>query len=405
MANFTYKAQKEDGSKITGSIVANSSNAAALQLEELGYIPISINEKKERSLPDLNLLLTPVKAEDIIFFTRQLRTVVKSGIPLLAGLEAISEQTENRRLKKIISEVCCEVDQGKSFSEALSKFPQVFSEVYRNMVYTGEMSGNLQNILERLILVLEFNRKTKDNLKAAMRYPLIVVIALCIAFSFLVTLVVPKFAKIFAGSQMDLPFPTRVLIGINYMVQNYWYYIIGGIVFGTIFLILFIRTKSGRVAFDRTILNIPILGPVFLKIYMSRFSYMLEALSRSGVPIVNALEIVSVTIGNEYVAGKVRVMAEKVNTGRRISDTIRESGVFPPLVYRMISTGEDAGSLDEMLHEVADYYAGETDYTVSRLSSYIEPVLTIALGLMVLFMALAIFLPWWDMIKVFKGGG
>lgn len=404
MANFTYKAQKEDGSKITGSIVASSSNAAAVQLEELGYIPIAINEKKERSLPDLNLFLTPVNAEDLIFFTRQLRTVVKSGIPLLAGLEAISEQTENSRLKKIISEICCEVDQGKSFSEALSKFPQVFSEVYRNMVYTGEMSGNLQNILERLILVLEFNRKTKDNLKAAMRYPLIVVIALCIAFSFLVTLVVPKFAKIFAGSQMDLPFPTRVLIGINYMVQNYWYYIIGGIVFGTIFLLLFIRNKSGRVAFDRTLLNIPILGPVFLKIYMSRFSYMLEALSRSGVPIVNALEIVSDTVGNEYIAGKVRGMAEKVNTGRRISDTIRESGVFPPLVYRMISTGEDAGSLDEMLHEVADYYAGETDYTVSRLSSYIEPVLTIALGLMVLFLALAIFLPWWDMIKVFKGG-
>jgi len=405
MANFTYKAQKEDGSKITGSIVANSSNAAAVQLEELGYIPIAINEKKDRALPDLNLLLTSVKAEDLIFFTRQLRTVIKSGIPLLAGLEAISEQTENRSLKKIISEVCCEVDQGKSFSEALSKYPQVFSEVYRNMVYTGEMSGSLQHILERLILVLEFNRKTKDNLKAAMRYPLIVVIALCTAFSFLVTLVIPKFASIFAGSQMHLPFPTRVMLGINYMVQNYWYYLIGGIVFGAIFLIIFIRTKSGRVAFDRTILNIPIIGPVLLKIYMSRFSYMLEALSRSGVPIVNALEIVSNTVGNEYIAGKVKGMAEKVNTGRRISDTIRESGVFPPLVYRMISTGEDAGSLDEMLHEVADYYAGETDYTVSRLSSYIEPVLTIALGLMVLFMALAIFLPWWDMIKVFKGGG
>jgi len=405
MATFTYKAQKEDGSKITGSIVANSSNAAAVQLEELGYVPISINEKKDRSFTNLNLSMTPVKDEDLIFFTRQLRAVIKSGIPILAGLEAISEQTENKRLKKIISEICCEVDQGNSFSAALSKYPQVFSEVYRNMVCTGEVSGNLQNILERLILVLEFNRKTKDNLKAAMRYPLIVVIALCTAFSFLVTMVIPKFATIFAGSEMELPLPTRVMLGINFMVQNYWYYIIGGVAIGAVFLILFVRTKSGRVAFDRTILNIPILGAVFLKIYMSRFSYMLEALSRSGVPIVNALETVSNTVGNEYIAGKIRVMAEKVNTGRRVSDTIKESGVFPPLVYRMISTGEDAGSLDEMLHEVADYYAGETDYTVNRLSSYIEPVLTIALGVMVLFMALAIFLPWWDMIKVFKGGG
>jgi type II secretory pathway component PulF len=152
-------------------------------------------------------------------------------------------------------------------------------------------------------------------------------------------------------------------------------------------------------------LKIPVLGSVFLKIYMSRFSYMLEALSRSGVTIVNALEIASGTIGNEYIATKIKEMAEKVNSGKKISDSIRDSGVFPPLVYRMISTGEDANSMEEMLHEVADYYAGETEYTVNRLSSYIEPILTVALGLMVLFIALAIFLPWWDMIKVFRGGG
>lgn len=404
MATFTYKAHKEDGSKISGSIVANSSNAAAIQLEELGYTPITINEKKETSLKDLNLLFAQVKSEDLIFLTRQLRTVIKSGIPLLAGLEAISEQTENKKLKRVISEVCCDVDQGTSFSTALSKHPGIFSEVYRNMVYTGEMGGNLPNILERLICVLEFNRKTKDNIKAAMRYPLMVIIALCLAFSILVTFVVPKFAMIFKNSKMLLPLPTRVMLGINYVVQNYGYHVIGGIALVALLLVLYIRTKSGRIVCDRMLLKIPILGPVFLKIYMSRFSYMLEALSRSGVPIVQAMETVSGTIGNEYIACKIKDMAEKVSAGRRISETIRETGIFPPLVYQMIATGEEAGSLDEMLHEVADYYSGETDYTVSRLSSYIEPVLTVALGIMVLFIALAIFLPWWDMIQVFKGG-
>ncbi|MGA1840792.1 MAG: type II secretion system F family protein [bacterium] len=404
MITFNYKAQTEDGSKISGTIVANSSNTAAIQLEELGYIPLSITEKKDGFLQNLDLAFLKVKAEDLIFFTRQLRTIIKSGIPLLSGLEAISEQTENKKLKKVISDVCCEVDQGNSLSSALSKYPRVFSDVYHNMVHTGEMGGNLKSILEQLILVLEFNRKTTDNLKSAMRYPLMVIIALCTAFFFLVTFVIPKFSKIFASSKMNLPFPTRIMIGTNYVVQNYWFLLIGGIGLGAILFCLYIRTETGQITWDRARLKIPILGPVFLKIYMSRFSYMLEALSRSGVPIVHALETVSGAIGNEYIAIKINEMAKKLNAGRKISDSVRESGIFPPLVYRMISTGEDTGTLDEMLHEVAEFYSGETEYTVSRLSSYIEPVLTIVLGIMVLFMALAIFLPWWDMIKVFRGG-
>jgi type II secretory pathway component PulF len=404
MITFNYKAHTEDGSKISGTITANSTNAAATQLEELGYIPLSITEKKEGLIQNLDMAFLKVKTEDLIFFTRQLRTIIKSGIPILSGLEAISEQTENKKLKKIISEVCCEVDQGSSLSSALSKHPGVFSEVYRNMVYTGEMGGNLKSILEQIILVLEFNRKTTDNLKSAIRYPLMVIISLCTAFFFLVTFVIPKFSRIFQSSNMHLPLPTRILIVINYVVQNYWHILIGGIVLGAMFIYLFIRSRSGRIIWDRVRLKIPILGPVFLKIYMSRFSYMLEALSRSGVPIVQSLETVSGAVGNEYIAIKIKEMSKKLSAGRKISDSVKESGIFPPLVYRMISTGEDTGSLDEMLHEVAEFYSGETEYTVSRLSSYIEPVLTVALGIMVLFMALAIFLPWWDMIKVFKGG-
>ena len=404
MPTFTYKAQTEGGFPVSGTIEARSPSAAAIQLDSMGYLPISITEKKTFSFDDLIVRFERVRAEDLIFFTRQLLTVIKSGIPLLSGLKALEQQTENRKLKKVISIVCKDVDQGKSFSVALSRHPDVFPELYVNMIDAGEIGGTLDNVLERLILMLEFSRKTSSSLKAAMRYPLFVVIALCVAFGIVVTFVIPKFTVIFEQSTAKLPIPTRIMILLNFVVQNYWYYVLLGIVFLATAFYIYIRTESGRLNWHHLKLKIPILGQIFLKIYMSRFSSMLETLSRSGVAIDVALGVVSRTIGNEYIALKIREITEKVKEGRGITNALRESEVFPPLVIRMVFTGEEAGSLDDMLAEVTNYYEREIDYSVSRLSSYIEPILTVGLGLMVLFLALAIFMPWWDMIKVFRGG-
>lgn len=404
MPHFYYKAQSEDGSYVSGVMEVGSPIIVATELGERGYIPISIKEKKGLLLSKLDFSFERIRLEDLIFFTRQLRALIKSGIPILSGLKAIAEQTDNKRLKIIILEVCNDLDQGISLSSALSRHPKVFNKIYSNMVYTGEMGGNLQDILERLVYVLEFNRKTVENLKAAIRYPIIVIVTLCTAFAFLVTFVLPKFAVIFESSKVALPLPTRIMMNINFSVQNYWYYLLGIIALLVVSFFLYTSTKFGRLNWDHFKLKIPILGLLLLKIYMSRFSAMLEALIRSGVPIVNALEIVSGTIGNEYIAMKVKEISEKVKTGRGIAEVIRESEVFPPLVVQMVLTGEKAGSLDDMLQEVSDYYEKEIDYAVSRLSSYIEPILTVTLGIMVLFFALAIFLPWWDMIKVFQGG-
>ncbi len=393
MSTFRYKAQAEDGSYISGSIEAGSSSLAAFQLEDQGYTPVSIFEKKGLSFSDLNLVFTRVKSEDLIFFTRQLFTTIKSGIPLLSGLEAIGEQTDNKRLKEVIAVVHSDVDQGSRLSDALSRHPGVFSKIYTNMIYSAEVSGRLQDVLERVILMLEFNRKTMDDLKTAMRYPLMVITAICTAFSFLVTFVIPKFSLVFKGSKMQLPYPTRVMLSINYIVQNYWFYVLGGIALGVIFLFLYIRTESGRLAWHRTKIKIPILGPVLLKIYMSRFCNIFETLTRSGVPIVNALETLSEAIGNEYIGIKIREIAEKVSEGRKLADTFRESQVFPPLVVHMISTGEEAGALDEMLEKVATFYEDAVDNSVDNLSALMEPIIMSVLGVLVGGLMIAMYLP------------
>ncbi len=374
-----------------------------MQLDGMGYVPISISEKKTFIFDDLASRFEKVKTEDLIFFTRQLYTVIKAGISLLSGLKALEEQTENKELKNVLSMVARDIDRGRSFSDSLSAHPGVFNELYVNMIEAGEIGGSLDEILERLILMLEFSRKTSANLKAAIRYPIMVVVSLFVAFGVIITFVIPKFAVIFEASTVELPIPTRVMMFINFLVQNYWYY--GLFITGSLVAAFYLYTsrESGRLQWDYLKLKIPILGNIFLKIYMSRFSSMLETLSRSGTSIVMSLEIVSRTIGNVYIAHKINGIAEQVKIGKGITNSLRESKIFPPLVIQMVQTGEETGALDEMLGEITTYYEREIDYTVSRMSSYIEPILTVGLGIMVLFIALAIFLPWWDMMEAFKG--
>lgn len=403
MPIYSYKAVAADGSSVTGTIEADSQHLAAMQIDNMEYIPISISEKKGVFLDELALKLERVKIDDLIFLTRQLYTVIKAGIPLLAGLKALEQQTENKKLKKTLGIVAKDVDRGKSFSESLALHPDVFSELYINMIEAGEVGGSLEEILERLILMLEFTRKTNSNLKAAVRYPIMVVCSLCAAFGVIITFVIPKFAVIFEKSTVGLPLPTRIMMLINFLVQNYWHYGLLTIVSLVTAFFLYKRLESGKIQLDYLKLKIPILGDVFLKIYMSRFASMLETLSRGGTSIVSALEIVSRIIGNEYIAQKIRKISEQVTTGKGITNSLKESKIFPPLVLHMVLTGEETGALDDMLAEITSYYEREIDYTVSRMSSYIEPILTVGLGVMVLFIALAIFMPWWDMMEAFKG--
>ncbi len=405
MATYSYKGVTGTGVAVRGQVQAESAALAAAELSGMGYIPVSISEKKESPLDELAAhLWNRVDPDQIIFFTRQLFTIIKSGIPLLSGLGALEQTMEDKRMREVVAAVRKDVDQGKRFSAALSKHPAVFPELYVNMVDCGEMGGFLEETLLRLIRALEFNRKTRTNVKSALRYPLMVVSGLGIAFVVIVTLVIPRFAVIFEKSNMALPLPTRVMIGLNYVVQGYWYLVLLVMAALTGAFISYVRTDSGRLEWDHFKLKMPILGPIFMKIYLSRFASTLETLTRTGISMDVALEVVSRNIGNEYIAQKVREMTARVQEGLGLTKALLDSRIFPPLVVQMALTGEESGSLDDMLREVSDYYEREVEYTIGRLSSYIEPILIVGLGVMVLFMALAIFLPWWNMMDVMKGG-
>lgn len=403
MPTFDYKAVTEDGVPVKGSLDAESESAAAGELYNRGLFPLSVKQKRDLLKKNIGLLET-VRIDDIVFFTRQLQAIVKSGLPLLTGLTAIEQQVENNRMKQAIADIRTDIDHGKRFSAALARHPKIFAEVYVNMVDMGEAAGNLDEVLPRIIRSLEFDRKTRTNLKAAMRYPMFVLIALSVAFAVLITQVVPKFAVIFAKSKVELPLPTRIILQISNFAKENYYFMVGIPVLMVLLFIVYTRTKSGRTNFDHLKMKFPIFGPIFVKIYASRFSSTIETLIRTGISIDVALEITARNVGNAYIALKIHDITEKVKKGLGLARSLQESGIFPPLVLQMVATGEESGSLDDLLVEVTEYYEREVDYTVSRISAYIEPILTVGLAFMVLFVALAIFLPMWDSARVMRSG-
>jgi len=408
MAVFAYRARDEKGSLIAGTMDADSHRAVSAHLDSMGLFPVAVSEKKgvgRLSFEDFMTKMDRVKLDDIIFFTRQLRTVIKAGVPLISGLKALEEQTNNRKLKKVIKRVWQDLDRGESFSDALSGYEDVFSDLYISMVKAGEIGGVLDEVLERLAQLLEFQMRTRETLKSAMRYPAMVVGAIVIAFGVLTTFVIPKFALLFKGSTMKLPLPTRIMLGLNDLVQAYGVYLLAGVIAICIAGYMCTRTQQGKLARDQLKLKIPFVGNIILKISMSRFAYVQENLIRAGVPIVTALEIVARTVGNLVITKKVVEISQKIEKGKGISKPMKESGIFPPLVLHLIATGEDTGSLEEMLREVSLHYDSEVNYSLGRLSSWIEPILIGVLGAMVLFIALAVFLPWWSMMEAMKSGG
>jgi type II secretory pathway component PulF len=408
MAKFSYKARDDKGAMITGVMEGENARSIYTQLDKMGLFPISAAEEKKGASSPINMdlaIFNKVKFDDLIFFTRQLQTVVKAGIPLISGLKALEEQTTNTRLKGAIKDIYQNIDKGQSFSDSLAKHKNVFPEIYVSMVRAGEMSGSLEEVFERLSGVLEFQMKTKEMLKSAMRYPMFVIVTLVGAFVVLIKFVVPKFADIFKTAKVELPLPTKILLLMSDVAQEYTIPVIVAFIAIVAAFIFYKRTKQGALNIDRLKLKLPIIGPIILKISMNRFAFMLENLVRAGLPIVQTLAIVSKTVGNEFIAMKIDEISLKVEKGKGISKPMKEAQIFPPLVLHLVSTGEETGGLEEMLREVSIHYDREITYSVTRLSAWIEPIMTAGLSIMVLFMALAIFMPWWNMMGAMKGGG
>jgi type II secretory pathway component PulF len=377
--------------------------AVADQLSGQGFIPVYIEERKQ-PIPGSGFLsvFSRVTPQDLIVFSRQLATLVSAGIPFLQSLSTLEMQTENPRLQKSIGEIRKEVEGGASFSEALSRHPAIFNKLYVSMIRAGETAGVLDDILDRLALLAEHEAETRARVKAAVRYPLIVVVAISLAFVFLVSFVIPKFATIFERFKTELPLPTRILIGINYVVQHYWYFLVPCIALLLWGLIRYAGTTQGRWHWDRLKLKLPVFGILFQKIALSRFARIFAAMQKSGISMMLTLEIAGEVAGNVVLARVVDEMRENLNQGKTLLGPMQTSGLFPPLVIQMVAVGEETGQLDTMLNKVSDYYDMDVEYTLRNLSTMIEPILLLFIGGMVLLLALGIFMPMWNLLSLFK---
>jgi type II secretory pathway component PulF len=405
MANYRYKVRDREGKAVGGTIDAPTLQVAGDRLYRLGYLPITIEEERDALSLDLSALWSrfkTVKTEELIFFSQQLSTLYKARIPLLTGLKSLAEQSENKKLKTIVESIGREVEGGSTLFDAMSRHSDAFSPVYIHMVRAGETSGKLAESLDRFITLAERELKTRERVKEATRYPKIVIGALVAAFTVLIAFVIPRFAQVFASFKTTLPLPTRVMITINHFFHNYWYLILIASLGIPLLIRHLLQTEKGRFLWDRMKIRLPIFGPIFLKIALSRFAYTFVMLNQGGIPILQTLEITSSTIDNIILSQSIQDIRRKVSEGKGLADSMKESGRFTPLILQMISVGETSGTLDEMLTRVTEYYDIEVDNGIKKLSTYIEPTLTLFLGVVVLFLALAVFLPWWNMASLFR---
>jgi type IV pilus assembly protein PilC len=404
MPNYTYQAINKQGAIITGTIEADSPDNAAIKLSERGYIPSKLKEKKSGFGSDRWLLIhkkmNPVKIADLILFTKQFRSLFKAGVPIVRAFQVLEAQTNDRVLKAAIASMSQSIRQGSSLTAAMDKHEAIFSPLYCSMIKAGEISGTLPEALARLIYIIEHESKIKSDIKSALQYPIIVTVALTIAFVVLLTFVVPKFAAMFSRVGIDLPLPTKIAINLYQFLSNYWYLVIGGLVALIVGLKMYVKTEQGQYMKDLLVLRLPILGPLFIKAAMSRFASIFGMLQSSGVPVMSAMKVLSGVIGNKAISREFDHVREQMQEGRGIAAPLGAAKFFTPMVVDMVAIGEETGNIEEMLKEVTVHYDDEVGYAVKRLSDLIGPVLVVGLAAVVGFFALAIFLPMWDLTKI-----
>jgi type II secretory pathway component PulF len=398
MPTFKYKAINPEGKTLSSTITAVDENDLVRQLQKLDLIPVEVQEKEAvKSIQ--KRFGKKIKTQDVLLFTKQLYTLLKAGIPILSSLNAIKEQNPHPGFRQMIEVAANDIEQGSKLSDALGKFSKVFPPIYINSVKVGEVSGTLEDTLIYLYNYLEQEMKIRKNVKKAFRYPLIVVSGLIIAFIIFITMVIPAFIPLFESFAVELPLPTRILIGVHSVIQNYGVVLILGFI-GLLTGIYFYRkTPGGKYQFDYFLLRLPILGNLLNKVAISRFAKIFYTMNRTGVPVIKTFELLEENLENEVYCREMGVILSKIKRGQGIANSLKQSALFTTFIVEMVGIGEKAGSLDEMLDSVSQYYDSEVEETIDNMTSMIEPVVTVALGGMVLLFALAIFLPLWDLIS------
>ena len=406
MANYTYSAINENGKTVSDSIEAETEEMVHSILSSRNLIPTSIVLKEKRDINISSLMSLgfgkTIKVSDLILFTKQFRSMMQAGVPIIRLMQVLENQTQDKTLKKVVSEISQDIKDGLTLNAAMKKHPSIFSPLYLNMISAGEISGSVPEILGRLIDIIEHEAKIKADIKSALQYPMIVVIALGIAFFVLLTFVIPKFVTIFTNAKIDLPLPTKIAMLMYQGLANYWYILIIGVVFTIIGLRLYIKTEAGRYQLDVFLLKMPLFGPLFQKAAMSRFASIFAIMQASGVPVMKTMEVVSDTIGNSAISREFKLVSERIQEGQGISGPLRQAKFFTPMVVDMVAIGEESGNIEDMMRQVSMHYDDEVNYAVKGLSDAIGPILIVGLAAVVGFFALAIFLPMWDLTKMVK---
>ena len=404
MAVFTYKASDPSGRLKSGTLTAESLEEALGRISDSNLVPVDLKRLGDHSdgwFSRLRTHILPVPAEDLIVFTKQLGTMVRVGIPMTQAFAILQDQTAQPRLQRLAGVIRDDIEGGMSLSAAMDKHSGVFSRLYCSMVEAGETAGTLPEVLDRLLYLIEHEAKVKAEIKAAIRYPIMVIFALIVAFVIMVGFVIPRFVTFFTQQGLDLPLPTLICIKMSQFFTNYGWWI--GLVFigGSVLLYYyFTHTDQGRLARDRALLAAPLIGPVLKKAAMSRFASVFAILQASGVLVLDALKILMDTVGNSAVSAefdKVRAMLEE---GHGIAGPLQSAKYFPPMLINMVKIGEESGRLDEMLRTVSEHYDMEISYAIKRMTDAIGPILIVSLTFIVGFFALAIYMPMWDLTQM-----
>jgi len=400
---FQYKARGQRGDAIEGVIEAASSDLAATRLMDGGLTPIDIQRVEEKIGLKTDLAdLFPAKVQliDLIQFSRQMHSLLKAGVPILSALSGLANHAVNRTLARTLQGVIDSLEAGRDLSSSMAQFPDVFSVFYISLVRVGETSGRLEEVFAQLATYLQREKKTREQIKGAMRYPVFVLIAITVAIGVINVMVVPAFANMFAQFDAELPLPTRVLIAMSDFIINRWELLLAIVVSATLGFRLYINSDKGRYQWHKQLLRMPLVGRVLYRAALARFSRLFSLVQRSGIPIVTGLSVVARALDNDFIEARILTMRDGIERGESLSRTAANTGVFDHLVLQMLQVGEESGATDELLREVADYYDSEVDYAIDKLSASIEPILTIVLAGLVFLLAAGIFLPMWDLASV-----
>ena len=404
MALYSYQGRDSSGKALSGELTATSRDQVASQLSGRGIIPIKIDlvEEKKDVLEGINKFLgaNKVRDEDLIMLTRQLYTITKAGLPLVRGLKGLAQSIRHPVLNDVLARVAGDLETGMQLSSAMGKHPEVFNNLYVNMIKVGEDSGQLEAVFDQISVYMDRDLETRKSIQSALRYPMFVVIALAIAIGTVNVLVIPAFADMFGQFGADLPITTKILLAMSSFTVAYWPHILVVTIGGYIAFRNYVSTDSGAVWWGEKKLRIMVVGDIMERALMARYARSFALMLKSGVPISMALDLCSKAMDNAYVMKKIQQIKQGVERGDTLLSTHYGTGLFTPLILQMISVGEESGQVDTLLDEVAGFYEREVDYDLKTISDRIQPILTVVMAVFVLILAMGIFLPMWEMYNI-----